>query len=107
MPASPSLERVDEVHVLDLSRDRNVINRSGSRPCRSGWRRWSGALRRADSSRPAPIRTGLSGKDPATYGAIKATLYRETIASLRDIDARAADPGRFQFAIELWKQAEA
>lgn len=55
--------------------------------------------------RAIAIAKSLSGKDQATYGAIKATLYRETIASLRDIDARAADPDRFQFAIELWKQA--
>ncbi len=54
--------------------------------------------------RAIAIAKSLSGKDPATYGAIKATLYRETIASLREIDARAADPDRFQFAIELWKQ---
>ena len=55
--------------------------------------------------RAIAIAKSLSGKDPATYGAIKSTLYRETIASLRDVDARAAGPDRFQFAIELSKQA--
>ena len=47
----------------------------------------------------------LAGKDPATYGAIKSTLYRETLASLRDPSVRATDPDRFEFAIELWQQA--
>ena len=47
----------------------------------------------------------LSGKDPATYGAIKANLYRETLASLRDPSVRSADRDRFKFAIELWQQA--
>ena len=55
--------------------------------------------------RSIAIAKSLSGKDPAAYGAIKATLYRETIASLREVDASAADPARFAFAIELSKQA--
>jgi enoyl-CoA hydratase/carnithine racemase len=49
----------------------------------------------------------LSGKDPETYAAIKANLYRETLASLRDPSVRSADRDRFQFAIELWQQASA
>jgi Delta3-Delta2-enoyl-CoA isomerase len=47
----------------------------------------------------------LTEKDPATYGAIKANLYRETLASLRDPAVRSADQDRFKFAIELWQQA--
>jgi enoyl-CoA hydratase/carnithine racemase len=47
----------------------------------------------------------LSEKDPATYGAIKANLYRETLASLRDPSVRAADAQRFEFAVELWQRA--
>jgi enoyl-CoA hydratase/carnithine racemase len=47
----------------------------------------------------------LSGKDPSTYGAIKANLYRETIASLRDPGVRSANLDRFKFAIELSQQA--
>jgi Delta3-Delta2-enoyl-CoA isomerase len=47
----------------------------------------------------------LSGKDPATYGAIKANLYRETLASLRDPGVRSADPDRFKFAVELWQES--
>lgn len=49
----------------------------------------------------------LAGKDASTYGAIKANLYRETLASLRDPSVRSADARRFEFAIELWKQASA
>jgi enoyl-CoA hydratase/carnithine racemase len=47
----------------------------------------------------------LGGKDPATYGAIKANLYRETLAGLRDPGVRSTDRDWFKFAIELWKQA--
>jgi|SRR5688572_26694699 len=47
----------------------------------------------------------LGGKDPATYGAIKANLYRETLASLRDPSVRITDPHRFDFAVELSTQA--
>jgi enoyl-CoA hydratase/carnithine racemase len=49
----------------------------------------------------------LGGKDPATYGAIKAKLCRETLAGLRDPSVRSADPRRFEFAIELSKQVSA
>jgi enoyl-CoA hydratase/carnithine racemase len=47
----------------------------------------------------------LAGKDPTTYGAIKANLYRDALESLRDPSVRTADPRRFEFAIELSKQA--
>jgi enoyl-CoA hydratase/carnithine racemase len=52
------------------------------------------------------IASRLSGKDPTTYGAIKATLYRETIASLRDPAVRSVGPERFEFALDLWRQAQ-
>jgi enoyl-CoA hydratase/carnithine racemase len=47
----------------------------------------------------------IGGKDPATYGAIKATLYRETLASLRDASARAGDAERFSAALAATKAA--
>jgi enoyl-CoA hydratase/carnithine racemase len=47
----------------------------------------------------------LSGKDPQTYGAIKAALHRDALASLRDPAARSADADRFAFAIELWRRS--
>ena len=47
----------------------------------------------------------LAGKDPTTSGAIKANLYREALESLRDPSVRTADRRRFEFAIELSKQA--
>jgi enoyl-CoA hydratase/carnithine racemase len=43
----------------------------------------------------------LSGKDPATYGALKATLYRDVLASLRDAEANRADIGKFEPAMAL------
>jgi enoyl-CoA hydratase/carnithine racemase len=49
------------------------------------------------------IAKNLSGKHPATYGEIKGRLYRDVLASLRDVGADAADPDRFRFAIELSK----
>lgn len=49
------------------------------------------------------IASRLSEKDPATYGAIKATLYREAIASLRDPAVRSTGAERFEFALELWR----
>ncbi|HEX8648117.1 MAG TPA: enoyl-CoA hydratase-related protein [Thermoleophilaceae bacterium] len=47
----------------------------------------------------AEIARGLSGKDPATYGAMKARLYRDALASLRDADANAADVRMFRAAM--------
>jgi Delta3-Delta2-enoyl-CoA isomerase len=38
----------------------------------------------------------LAGKDPDTYGAIKATIYRDVLASLRDREANYADIAKFE-----------
>lgn len=43
----------------------------------------------------------LSGKDPETYGTMKARLYRDVVASLRDREANFADTSRFQAAFEV------
>jgi enoyl-CoA hydratase/carnithine racemase len=66
-------------------------------------------LAAADEVVPAAITKAksLSAKDPETYAAIKANLYRDTIASLRDPSVRSADRDRFQFAIELSQQDSA
>jgi enoyl-CoA hydratase/carnithine racemase len=55
--------------------------------------------------RAIAIAKAHSGKDPDTYGAIKATLYRETLASLRHAAARPADTERFRWAFELMGQS--
>lgn len=49
--------------------------------------------------RAAEIARGLSGKDPETYGTMKARLYRGAVASLRDAEANAVDVGRFRTAM--------
>lgn len=49
--------------------------------------------------RAAAIAQGLSGKDPETYGTMKARLHRGTLASLRDAEANAADVDRFRAAM--------
>jgi enoyl-CoA hydratase/carnithine racemase len=41
----------------------------------------------------------LSVKDPTTYGAIKAQIYRDTLGSLRDTGANFADSRHFQGAL--------
>ncbi len=43
----------------------------------------------------------LAGKDAATLGTIKRTLYGETLAALRDEDANRADAESFDAAIEM------
>jgi enoyl-CoA hydratase/carnithine racemase len=40
----------------------------------------------------------LSGKHPESYGTIKARLYRDVLASLRDTTANFADIGKFEAA---------
>lgn len=49
--------------------------------------------------RAVAIAQGLSGKDPETYGTMKARLYRDVLESLRDTDANAVDVGRFRAAM--------
>jgi ferredoxin len=46
-------------------------------------------------ARAVSIATSLAGKDPGTYGRIKAQLHRRVIASLRDADANAVDASAF------------
>jgi enoyl-CoA hydratase/carnithine racemase len=46
----------------------------------------------------ASIARELSGKQPEAYGTIKAHLYREVLASLRDATANFADIGKFEAA---------
>lgn len=47
------------------------------------------------------IASDLSTRDAATYGAIKANLYRDLVASLRDREANAADVSKFTAAFEI------
>jgi enoyl-CoA hydratase/carnithine racemase len=49
--------------------------------------------------RAVALAQGLSGKDPGTYGTMKARLYRDVLASLRDREANAVDVGRFRAAM--------
>jgi enoyl-CoA hydratase/carnithine racemase len=55
--------------------------------------------------RAIQIARGLSGKDPAAYGTIKARLYRRTLASLRDTEANALGPEQFRAAFEIVSRA--
>ena len=49
--------------------------------------------------RAIAIARELSGKDPETYGTVKARLYRDALASLRDRTANHADVGKFEAAM--------
>lgn len=61
------------------------------------------ALAPADGvvAKAASIARELGGKDPETYGAIKARLYRDVLAALRDADANFADVTKFEAAFQL------
>jgi enoyl-CoA hydratase/carnithine racemase len=45
--------------------------------------------------RAIALARSLAGKDPCTYGAIKACLHRRVIESLRDLEANAVDATHF------------
>jgi enoyl-CoA hydratase/carnithine racemase len=47
------------------------------------------------------VAVALAGKDPATLGTIKAQLYGDVLASLRDAEANRASPERFAAALAL------
>jgi enoyl-CoA hydratase/carnithine racemase len=47
------------------------------------------------------VAIALAGKDPATLGAIKAQLYGDVLAALRDAEANRAAPERFAAALAL------
>lgn len=47
------------------------------------------------------VASALAGKDPATYGAIKAKLHRDTLATLRDREGSTADVESFRALIAL------
>lgn len=49
--------------------------------------------------RATAIAGGLAGKDPDTYGTMKARLFGDAIAALRDTEANFADVGRFEAAM--------
>jgi enoyl-CoA hydratase/carnithine racemase len=52
-------------------------------------------------ARSVAIAADLSGRDPETYGAIKARLYRDVLASLRDTEANRADVSKFEPAFAI------
>lgn len=52
-------------------------------------------------ARAIAIAKGLGDKDPQTYGAIRARLHRDAIASLRDCAADGTHGERFREALEM------